>query len=190
MSVNQIIFLLFFLGFGMTVFAQKIERETKINEENAPVKAIEFINDVQNKKHVKWFSEKTSGRRSYESKFKHKGSYYSVEFDTLGKIEDIEVIVKLKNLDQEHKKAIKSGILKEFEKFKWIKIQKQFTGEKKELRKVFLGTTENVELNYEVEVEVKTKLGAWKMYEILINPEGEIQKMREILLRPTDSLNY
>jgi hypothetical protein len=190
MNINQIIFSLFFIVFGMSAYSQKIERETRIDEENAPVKALDFVNELDERKNVKWYSEKTSGRRSYESKFKHKGNFYSVEFDTLGNIEDIEVIFKLIEIDQKHRKAIKNGVLKKFEKLKWIKIQKQFTGTKNELKQVFSGTTENVDLNYEVEVEVKTKEGIWEMYEILIDPSGEIQQMREIQLRPTDNLNY
>lgn len=190
MNVNQIVFSLLFLVFGMSLFAQKIERETRIDEENAPKNAVDFVNNLELNKHVKWYKEETSGRVSYESKIKYEDKFYSVEFDTLGNIEDIEVIIKFRDVDQKHKKAIKNEILNEFKKLKWIKVQKQFKGNKADLKHVFFGVVEDVELNYEVEVEVKTKENEWKLYEILINPEGVIQHMREIHLCPTDNLNY
>lgn len=190
MRRNKVLLLFFLMAIMMNGLAQKTERETRIKEEETPHKAVAFVNEIKNKKHVKWYSEKTSGVASFESKFKHKGKFYSVEFDTLGNVEDVEVIVKLKNIDEGHSSAIKKKLLNEFEKLKYIKIQKQFTGEEKNLIEVFSGSEDHLDLNYEIEAEVKTGTGDWKMLEILIDPTGEIQRKREITIRPTDNLNY
>jgi len=190
MFVNKTFILIFLLLLKISVFGQKIERETRIDKEKAPSEAVNFINDISSKKHVKWYIEKTSGKVSYESKFKHKGSFYSVEFDTLGYIEDVEVIIKPKKLDENHKSTLRKAIQNDFEKFKWIKIQKQYSGEREALKKLFSGSTEHVELNYEIEIEAKTKDGDWELFELLINLQGEILKRRKIQLRPTDNLNY
>lgn len=190
MSLKKILFTTFFLLFQFTVFSQKIEKESRVSEESIPPKALQFVNELRLNNNVKWYKEKTSGRDSYESKFKFNNSFYSVEFDTLGNVEDVEVIVKRRNLSQQEQSKLKERILVEFEKFKWIKIQRQYFGNEEQLKNLFLKKDNSIEHNFEVEIEAKTSDGSWKMYELLINTDGEIVKKREIQLRPTENLNY
>ncbi|MDX1651581.1 MAG: hypothetical protein R3277_03750 [Brumimicrobium sp.] len=176
--------------FNDYLVAQKEEQEMSISREEVPKNALDFIEDQGLKGKVKWYRETTSGKDSYESKFKREGKYYSVEFDTLGKIEDIEIAVRLRDLPKETRTIIKNSLSTEFKKFKWLKIQEQYTGTLEEMEKLFTRETAKLTLLYEVEVEGKLKDGGWEMFELLISPKGEIIAKRKITLRPTDNLNY
>ncbi|PHR44202.1 MAG: hypothetical protein COA32_15255 [Fluviicola sp.] len=190
MSSKKVFFLILIFFFQFSSFAQKIEEESRVSEDVVPEKALTFVSELGLKNKTKWYKERTSGRDSYECKFKANSKFYSVEFDTLGVIEDIEVLVKKRKLTQEELRSLESGILKEFEKFKWVKIQRQFKGTNSELNKLITDTNETIPHNFEVELEGKSSEDGWKMYELLLSPNGEILMKREIQLRPTDNLNY
>lgn len=190
MTLRNGLYVILFLFFQFTAFTQKIEKESRVSVELIPAKAVKFISDLDLNDKVKWYKEKTTGRDSYESKFKLRGFYYSVEFDTLGNIEDVEILQKKRNLSLEEREVLKAGILKEFEKFKWVKIQRQYIGKEHELKKIITQNEELVPPNFEVEVEVLTSDGSWEMYEILLDNKGEVLMKREVQLRPTDNLNY
>lgn len=190
MTIRKGLYVILFLLFQFSAFTQKIEKESRVSEEFIPGKALEFINDLNLNDKVKWFKEKTTGRDSYESKFKEGGAFYSVEFDTLGNVEDVEVIQKKRNLSQQERTVLKEGMLKEFEKFKWVKIQRQYVGDEYKLKRIITEKEELIQPNFEVEIEAMTSEGGWKMYEILLSSDGEILMKREVQLRPTDNLNY
>lgn len=190
MNVKKIRLVILFLLFQFTVFSQKIEKESRVSEGSVPPKALQFVNELNLSKSIKWYKENTSGKDSYESKFKFNNSFYSVEFDTLGNVEDIEVIVKKRNLSEQERSKLEEGVLVEFEKFKWIKIQRQYIGNESRLKDLFHKKENSLDYNFEVEIEAKSSDGQWKMYELLIKSDGEILKKREVQLRPTDNLNY
>ena len=190
MTMKNGLHVLLFLFVQFSAFSQKIEMESRISENLAPVKAVEFISDLDLNNKVRWYKERTTGRDSYESKFKSKGTHYSVEFDTLGNVEDVEVLQKKRHLSPEEKEILKAGILKEFEKFKWVKIQRQYIGEEDQLKEISTQNSESIQPNFEIEVEALNSDGTWKMYEILFDNSGEVLMKREIKLRPTDNLNY
>lgn len=170
---------------------EKIELEIHVSSSEVPDKALKFIENQNFNNRVKWYYEITSGRKSYEAKFNFKGDFHSVEFDTLGNIEDIEVISKFKNLDKNIQKSLDKNLLNIFKKYKIIKLQRQYIGNQHELETFFKKSNiQSLKLNFEIELEGKNEKSSWNIYEILTNSTGEIIQYREISMRPTDNLNY
>ena len=71
----------------------KYEREHRILKSQFPEKALGLITDkLVGAKRVRFYKEIDSAKISYEAKFKKDKLRYSVEFDTEGTLEDIEVL--------------------------------------------------------------------------------------------------
>ena len=76
------------------MWAQEVkhEQEQRIEAQAMPGGAMTYLKTLDgNKKRIKYYFEQDGARRSYEAKFKLKGSKYSVEFDENGNLEDIEI---------------------------------------------------------------------------------------------------
>jgi hypothetical protein len=193
MSLLKIILSLLFILILKTVFSQKQETEKRVDPTDVPEKAILWVDklDIQ-KKHVKWYFEVTSGKHSYESKFINLKKLYSVEFDTLGRVEDIEVLMKKHDLNKEQKERIEESINKGFEKSKLVKIQFQYLPKNSaaDLLKWINENDESLVIRrFEIEFEARLD-GVWKLYEGTFDEQGNLLDYEEILLRSTENLNY
>ena len=85
------------------LFAQdKIERELRVEEKVVPKEARDWFYDAfETTKRPKWYQEIFESGYSYEAKFKLKGKFYSVEFDSLGLIQDVEIEIDYNELPKE-----------------------------------------------------------------------------------------
>jgi len=64
--------------FCIALQAQKIEKETRIKANEAPPKAVHWlVNSFEAAPEITWYVETTSGKRSYEAKYKKAGKKYS-----------------------------------------------------------------------------------------------------------------
>ena len=72
----------------------KYEQESRLRVEEVPLAARAFIQQVDTGRKVKWYYEENLEGNSVEAKFKRNCQRYSVEFDTLGNIQDVEIEVK------------------------------------------------------------------------------------------------
>lgn len=175
------------------VFAQKFEYEERVESNEVPIKALEWMEKVEiHQKHPKWYAEITSGKKSFEIKFVHDHELYSIEFDSTGNIEDVEILKKKKDLVKSVLEEIQKELNAKYDKTKIVKIQFQFSNasDKNVLMDVVNdGTVEFVTLNYEIEFEGKID-GVWKMYEGTFNRQGTLLSTREIIIRSTENLNY
>ncbi|MDT0641219.1 hypothetical protein RM553_00105 [Zunongwangia sp. F363] len=126
--MKYLLFILLFTGLSMLAQDKKIEREDRISEEKMPGRAVELINAEKPEaaRRLKYYFETDANRTSYEAKFKYNGHKYSVEFDNNGKLEDIEVQLKKKEIPQITIQAIKSYIDERNERYKIEKIQAQY----------------------------------------------------------------
>ena len=93
--ISSRFFLILFLSFGVfnLCFSQeKIEKESGIKPREVPSAAKDWLKDAfENIKKPKWFLEYSQNGKSYEAKFHYKGHFHSVEFDSLGNVEDVEI---------------------------------------------------------------------------------------------------
>ncbi|MCB4799801.1 hypothetical protein [Neotamlana laminarinivorans] len=105
----------------------KNEKEERIPDFQFPKPAYNYFNNTKKPlKRLKFFKEIDGKNKSYEAKFKYNKLHYSVEFDTLGKLEDIEIIIKQKHIPEGALQQITTYFKTNFDKYSFIKIQEQY----------------------------------------------------------------
>ncbi len=177
---------------GFSVLAQeKREVERRIKEAEVPEAALSWIDNAFHKKSgVRWYEEISSGKMSYEAKFKWKMRRYSVEFDQTGKIEDIEIRRSIKKLPESFRKTFLSYLDQNYSKHKVTKIQEQWTGEDDDLITALQGQNLNgLTIRYEIEFYGKND-DEDELWEGLFEQSGELIQRKRIVLRPIDNMLY
>jgi hypothetical protein len=187
--MKKILALAFFFSISFYSYSQsKMEIEERIEKEEAPFLAQKFIDSLYFSSKIKWYLEKDYIKTTYEAKVKEKGQKYSIEFDSLGYIEDIELEIKWKRIPTSTQNAICEKLHTEFEKFKIKKIQIQYIGQEKDLLN-FKTSTENLIIKYEIVVKGK-KESQTSFYEYLFSERGKLEQKLQFDFRNIDHLEY
>ena len=185
--------IVFFMLIPCSVWVQeKAEKEFRLKEVQVPDKAIQFINQTGEAGAFKWYKEVGISSSSIEAKGKVEGKRYSVEFDSLGNIEDVEVEINWKELSDSVRNAMCKKLSLDFKKFKLIKIQQQFTGSPEDLIKVIRSRkqeTYGLTVQYELVLEGKTEVNITP-YEYTFDEQGNFVKRLKIISRNIDNLEY
>lgn len=188
--------LLFMLIISTFAFSQdkKIEREEDIERSQMPEKAQKYLKGrkPENLRKLRFYYETDGDKESYEAKFKYKGNRFSVEFNELGTIEDIEVQVKKRNLNKEVRKKIESYLDSKHDRFKIEKIQLQYLPKGDNPAKIFQKAIDHINTipdNFELIVATKNN-GKLKKFEMLFDPNGNFEKEREIIRNSYDYLIF
>ena len=169
----------------------KREFEQRITVSEVPEKAVNWFQKTYgNPPKVKWYKEITSGKLSYEAKLKRNKKWHSVEFDSLGVVEDVEIKIRKKRVQKEIRDAIWAYFKSTYSKFKVSKIQLQWSGNEDDLSKAIIDRNpDEIIVRYEIEFYGKNKEED-EMWEGLFSDKGELLKRRKIIFRPTDNLTY
>ena len=181
--------------FSVTLSAQesgtKIEKEFKVNADQVPERSSTWIAEAfPNASKVKWYSEETSGKKSYEAKLKWQNRKYSVEFSKEGDIEDVEIKLNWKKLPEDIRKQLKNSF-SQIEKFKLLKIQEQWSAADPDLLKAAIQQRDKKQINVKYEVEFRAMInGVHGQWEGLFDTSGKLLQTRRILTRPTDNLDF
>lgn len=172
-------------GFGQ----QKFEREYRINSEDVPSAAINFIQKITDKKRLKWVAEESHDGKTIEAKFYKNRRKYSVEFDKQGQLIDIEILISVSNLPASEKVLLEKTLGNEFAKFSILKIQKQFKNITFDQIESFFNSKENKDFDtYDFEVVVKGKSkDRFELYELLLSKSGTL--LKKLKFGPQNSLN-
>ncbi len=169
----------------------KYEREYRIKSEMIPQSAKEFVDSIGPDSKIKWYKEISLTDVSIEAKFKYNKKRFSVEFDTLGIIQDIEFVIEEREIEPIVYNKMERKLDSLYQKWKFQKIQEHYGGSysdiitsihKNESRKL-------VNIYYEIVLKGK-KLGNTEQYEITFNEQGEIQNTRQIIQDKADHLEY
>ena len=151
---------------------KKFEKESRIREKDVPTKALEFIDSSDLKSKIKWYLEEGLNRKSIEAKFKRDKVRYSVEFDTLGNVEDIENEVSWEDLNSQLKDSISLHLKKDCLKHKIVKVQIQYSGSESGLFSKLKRNETNQYLTIKFEIIVKCNLqNKVELFEYLFNEE-------------------
>lgn len=179
-----------FLFISSSISGQsKFEKEFRIKESIVPIKALNFISEIEQRRKVKWYREESLDGKSIEAKFNIGKTKYSIEFDTLGQIEDIEESIKLTNLDTNLNRAINNQLAYDFKKYKVIKSQRQLTGDEQQLIKCL--KDKNIQLISGYEIVLKGRKGKLvNLYEYFFNESGKIESKRKIIVKSSVHLEY
>lgn len=179
------------LGCHLALAQQKFERETRLSEKEVPTSALQFVEALNANCKVKWYKEESLTNNSLEAKFKRGKQKYSVEFDTTGQLEDVEIEIKW----QEIPKQVGDSVQKEIEflcvRSKLSKIQVQYVGNQEDIV-VFLNTkslTEKIIAKYEIVLKCSSNEKI-ALLECLFSAEGKLEKTSEIIFKNSSNLEY
>lgn len=191
-SYFTITLLLCFSLFSIPLSAQvKYEKESRVKEKDVPVKALQFIDTLALNKKIKWFKEEGLKANSFEAKFKLDRVRYSIEFDTLGTVEDIEVEQEWKKMEEVLQTVISERLKEDCLKHKIDKVQVQYSGEPSELLALFQpnGSMQKLQVRYEIVVKCK-KEDDVNLYEYLFSKTGETLAVSKIVFKNSSHLEY
>ena len=169
------------------LFAQnKLEREYRVKSDQVPQKAIECIQKFNFAQQVKWYFEEGLNEKSYEAKTQYRKQYYSIEFDTLGNLLDIEILIESELLPSNVSRKINMDLNQRFKKHKIDRIQVQYTGT---VEDVFLWISQNQSNNLTIKYELVIKAGS-KLFEILFTDQGNFEQIAEIIPKNSFHLEF
>lgn len=186
-----IILFLNILG-SITISSQsKFEKEERIELSEAPASAVAFIESLALDQSHKWYLEQSQDGVTYEYKTKYNRHKYSIEFDTSGRVLDIEKTVSFKSIDPIIRRKIQNSLALQFSKYKINKIQLQWIADTETLRDLVIsGDTEmSYDQNYELVIKAN-KEGKKDFYEVLFDSNGEIRKLLKVIQRGTSNLEF
>ncbi|WP_111669452.1 PepSY-like domain-containing protein [Algoriphagus litoralis] len=190
--IKKIIPILFFsIGIFYASLAQeKIEKESGIKASQVPAPAKEWLEDAfENLKKPKWYLEISQLGRSYEAKFQFQDHYYSVEFDSLGNIQDVEIELEQAEVSPEVWSAIQSYFDSTYEQVKVEKIQRQLSGSASALEDYFdEDEREGIVIRYELVFQGKNDI--WELWEGLFDAQGILLSRLKVQIRANDNLIF
>lgn len=174
------------------LYAQiKYEKESRLKEKNVPSIAFNFIDSLAVKRKVKWYLEEGFNRTSIEAKFKMNNQKYSIEFDTVGILEDIEIEIKWDVLNKTLRDSINFYLGQECKKFKILRIQIQYLGDRSVLlSKIKTGeSTEDYIIRYEIVVKCCNEDNV-NLFEYLFSDSGQKLAVSQIVFKNSSHLEY
>lgn len=170
-----LIFIFAVTPFFSSLFAQKMEQEKNIKEEDFPQLALKYLKDhFEGSRKIKFYQEISTDSLTYEAKFKWNKFRYSVEFFPDGRLMDIEKRIPFSSIPVEVTNNIKEKWEEDFKKYKISKCQEQ---------------SSNAGTRYEIELKGKNEDDR-ALYEYLFDSNGAFIQKREIILRTTDMTLY
>ena len=172
--MRLLITIIFLSGMLHASAQEKMEREFKIKQEQAPAIAKKYIDEVFKGK-VKWYQEYNENGMYYEAKFRKNKKRFSVKFDSTGILYDVEELFKFKSTDFSGKSSIETFLENKFQRWKVTKAQYQWIGDPAVLRKYLLEEIAPVSIspNFELVVRGKNK-GDIGYFEFIFNESGQL----------------
>lgn len=185
--------LLVLVLFNLTELAaqDKVEREYRIKTSMAPDAAKTWLAEAfPRTSRVKWYFEETSGKESYEAKFRQRRIRYSVEFSTEGVIEDIEIERELEQLVKWERQALRDAFA-QIPQFRLYRLQEQWSGSPDQLALMAQPGLESPTVVRRFEIEFRAVLeDQLALWEGTFNLSGELLSYRKVIPRSTDNLDF
>jgi hypothetical protein len=170
---------------------EKFEKESRISRKEVPHGALLFVDSLKLQNNVKWYLEEGLERRTIEAKFKRDKVRYSIEFDTLGHIEDIETETEWKNLENDLRASVSEQLGERCSKHSIVKVQKHHKGNERELLSLMLDNDSkpSVILQYELIVRCRHEKSV-DLYEYQFTEKGMLITIAKIIFRNSSHLEY
>ncbi|WP_026302677.1 hypothetical protein [Psychroflexus tropicus] len=184
-----IITFLLLINFGFSQEKNEVEKRVKKNE--VPETALEWLKDAYEKKRrTKWYFQTDGEEEVFEAKLKHKRHLHSIEFNMRGVVQNIEVLIKEKEIDEDVYEVILSYLKETYTKYSLSKIQIQYTGQPDDLEDLIdENELENLKISYEIEYYGKTETKD-ELWEGLFDHSGRLLNKRIVKIKNTDNLDY
>lgn len=182
----------FFILIFLSSFSQlKYEKESRLKRADVPMPALELIESLAIPEKIKWYSEENLTGNSVEAKFRLNKKHYSVEFDTEGNLQDVEITIEFAEIHADAKDNIFKKLESEFNKFSIQKIQAQYSGKNPDILSIIKNPQNKtgIDLKYELIVNGKTGNTA-KQYEMVFDNNGILTEKKEIIQKNADNLEF
>jgi hypothetical protein len=192
MTMRYIALFCLILSYANPATAQdKLEREFRIHPDVVPERAKSFAAAITGNSTLKWYREEGLEQVSLEAKAKVKGQRFSIEFDTSGQIQDVEVEIQLLEIPEHTRRTMITALKEDFAKFKWEKIQRQYQGTEAVLLNFFAQKIDSTSPHtyYEVVIRGKKK-GLANFYEWVFSESGAVLSKATLISRIADNLEY
>ena len=179
------------LAFCSTLWAQKIEKEVRIESSEVNEAARKMVQNVFPKSKIYWVLETNQDGKTIEAKLKYDRTPYSIEFQLDGELIDIEKEVKFKEIASAKRSLIQSTFVRDFKKYAIQKVQVQYTDSQITLDqlKVEDGVKSEFISGYEITVFGKTA-DSHASYEYAFDEEGILKGRLKVLNDNSDNLFY
>ena len=179
------------LNFNFAFTQVKYEKEYRIDEGRIPENIKSYLNTITFKNKIKWYKDEALNKYTYEAKTSHNNLNFSIEFDSLGIIEDVEFEIEWKNIPKLTQKNIEVYLDSVYQKKKIIKVQVQYTGKSENLIDVIKDIELKNRLTRKYEIVLKGKENKkFQMMEYLFSNEGKFEDKAIIIMKNTDNLEY
>ena len=175
-----------------SAFSQlKFEKESRLKRADIPPSAFELIESLAIPGKIKWYSEENLTGNSVEAKFRFNEKNYSLEFDTEGNLQDVEITIEIAEIHEGAKENIFKKLESEFSKFSIQKIQAHFPGKSPEILTIIKNPPKKTGNNAKYELVVNGKTGnSTKQYEMVFNSNGVLTATKEIIQKNADNLEF
>jgi len=179
----------------LSLLAQvKQEQELRIKKEQFPESALELLEEyLEDARRIRFYLEVENAEKGYEAKFKRGKLHYSVEFFENGELEDVEFIIKPRDIPNDSWKAIQDQLGSDYPGFRIIKIQQQHpASEGVDPKTIMHQAFQNLLLpyiNYEIVFSAKVD-GAFRTHEATFDFEGNLIEIRMYLPPNYDHVLY
>ena len=179
------------LYFNFAFTQVKYEKEYRINNNKIPENIKSYLNTINFKNKIKWYKDEALNKYTYEAKTHHNNLNFSIEFDSLGIIEDVEFEIEWKNIPKLAKKNIEIYLDCTYQKKRIIKVQIHYTGKTENLINVIKDIKFKNRLTRKYEIVLKGKENKkFQMMEYLFSNEGKFEDKAIIIMKNTDNLEY
>ncbi|MEO1049263.1 MAG: hypothetical protein AAFX87_01465 [Bacteroidota bacterium] len=189
---NASVVILLILLSSLALQAQtKFESEYRIKASKAPAKAVAFVQSLNPTKSIKWYKEESQNGLSIEAKTKISGRLHSVEFDTLGALQDLEIQIDLEEIVESSRRLINSQLSVFFNSHSIKKVQIQYVGDPIAIRELITSGTigDAYQTSYELVIKGADQSGV-HFYEITFDDNGELVSKLKVASRNFDHLEF
>jgi ribosomal protein S6 len=170
---------------------QKVEKEVRIREKEVISTARDFVDSLDFNAKVRWYEESGISHITYEAKTRHKGHHYSIEFSKDGRLEDVEVEIKMAEIPEPVLNRMEAQLSARYEKYVVRKVQRQYQGSRQALRQLINEGLAGQDILKQYELVIASRQQkTYRQFEVLFSKEGEILKVSEIVLQDIQHLEY
>ena len=191
-KLNLIITIGFLVLFPFWSKAQhKYEREFRIKTETIPQSAKDFVDSIGADSRIKWYKEISLNAITLEAKFKYNKKKYSVEFDSSGKLQDLEFVINKREINPEVYNSIERKLDSVYQQWKFQKIQIHYSGKNKDIISAIRRNQPDDAIKMAYEIVLKGKNNEeTQLYEITFSEQGVLQNSLLIMQDKADHLEY
>ncbi len=167
----------------------KQEKEEQVEETDFPLGAVVIVKGITGDDNIKYFKEFDGDRTSYEAKFKLNGVNHSIEFSKEGRVQDLEIEAKSKDVDKILWQSISQSLSKIDKRWRVEKLQLQYLPDSQESPNLRRKAADKNFDRLELIVAFKTNKKIYRR-ELLFDKKGNKLKDREVKRNAYDFLLF